>query len=385
MRNIYLDNAATSPVFPEVIDSISKSLQSDYGNPSSLHRLGIQSEKKIRRAGQLISNTLGIESGQIIFTSGGTEANNMAIIGAALARQRQGRHLITTLIEHPSVLRTFEFLEEQVFEVTYLPVDERGLVCLDRLKEAIRKDTILVSIMHVNNEIGSIQPIREIGQAIKAINRDIVFHVDAVQSFGRLDLSPRDCQIDLLTASGHKIHGPKGIGFLYKKADIRLRPIIFGGGQQDDLRSGTENLSGIVGLEKAVEMINQKKKECPNKLYNLKDLLLTQIKKELAQAVFPVDPTLTAPHIISIAFPGLLGEVILHALEEENVYVGTGSACSGRRRQQSHVLKAVGLDSRAIEAAIRVSTSYMTSQEDIKDFVTILKNVVKRLERFSRR
>lgn len=303
MRNIYLDNAATSPVFPEVIDSISKSLQSDYGNPSSLHRLGIQSEKKIRRAGQLISNTLGIESGQIIFTSGGTEANNMAIIGAALARQRQGRHLITTLIEHPSVLRTFEFLEEQAFEVTYLPVDERGLVCLDRLKEAIRKDTILVSIMHVNNEIGSIQPIREIGQAIKAINRDIVFHVDAVQSFGRLDLSPRDCQIDLLTASGHKIHGPKGIGFLYKKADIRLRPIIFGGGQQDDLRSGTENLSGIVGLEKAVEMINQKKKECPNKLYNLKDLLLTQIKKELAQAVFPVDPTLTAPHIISIAFP----------------------------------------------------------------------------------
>lgn len=385
MRNIYLDNAATSPVFPEVIDSISKSLQSDYGNPSSLHRLGIQSEKKIRRAGQLISNTLGIESGQIIFTSGGTEANNMAIIGAALARQRQGRHLITTLIEHPSVLRTFEFLEEQAFEVTYLPVDERGLVCLDRLKEAIRKDTILVSIMHVNNEIGSIQPIREIGQAIKAINRDIVFHVDAVQSFGRLDLSPRDCQIDLLTASGHKIHGPKGIGFLYKKADIRLRPIIFGGGQQDDLRSGTENLSGIVGLEKAVEMINQKKKECTNKLYNLKDLLLTQIKKELAQAVFPVDPTLTAPHIISIAFPGLLGEVILHALEEENVYVGTGSACSGRRRQQSHVLKAVGLDSRAIEAAIRVSTSYMTSQEDIKDFVTILKNVVKRLERFSRR
>lgn len=385
MRNIYLDNAATSPVFPEVIDSISKSLQSDYGNPSSLHRLGIQSEKKIRRAGQLISNTLGIESGQIIFTSGGTEANNMAIIGAALARQRQGRHLITTLIEHPSVLRTFEFLEEQAFEVTYLPVDERGLVCLDRLKEAIRKDTILVSIMHVNNEIGSIQPIREIGQAIKAINRDIVFHVDAVQSFGRLDLSPRDCQIDLLTASGHKIHGPKGIGFLYKKADIRLRPIIFGGGQQDDLRSGTENLSGIVGLEKAVEMINQKKKECSNKLYNLKDLLLTQIKNELAQAVFPVDPTLTAPHIISIAFPGLLGEVILHALEEENVYVGTGSACSGRRRQQSHVLKAVGLDSRAIEAAIRVSTSYMTSQEDIKDFVTILKNVVKRLERFSRR
>ncbi|HZK35284.1 MAG TPA: cysteine desulfurase family protein [Bacillota bacterium] len=385
MKQIYLDNASTTPVFPEVIESISKSLESDYGNPSSLHRLGIESEKRINETIEGISETLHTSSEQVIFTSGGTEANNMAIIGLALDRHRRGKHLITSEIEHPSVLRAFEFLEDQSYDVTYLPVNNDGLISLDSLKEALRDNTILVSIMHVNNEIGSVQPIEDMGRIIKNANRNTAFHVDAVQSFGKLDLYPREWHIDLLSASGHKIHGPKGVGFLYKKRAVRIKPILFGGDQQDGLRSGTENIGGIVGLGRAIEINNQMRKKRPDHLYKLKELLLEQLKGHLPQAVFNGDVASTAGHIINISFPGLQGEVLLHALEQEGVYVGTGSACSSRDKKSSHVQKAIGIDDRRAQGSIRISTSYMTEETHIKAFVPILEKTISRIERFVRR
>lgn len=385
MKEIYLDNAATTPVIPQVVEAITDCLKNDYGNPSSMHRLGIRAEKRIKDAKRHVADLLKTEPEEIIFTSGGTEANNMALLGTAYSRMRRGKHCITTAIEHPSVLQAFAHLENQGFEVTYLPVDADGVISLDDLHKSIREDTILVSVMHVNNETGSIQPIREIGVMLANRPRKPVFHVDAIQSAGKLPVYPSQWGIDLLSVSGHKIHAPKGIGALYIRSGVRIQPILFGGNQQDGLRSGTENISGIVGMGEGAKWIARQLHENSDYLRKLKYTIVEKVKQALPDAVFNGNIDNGAPHILNIGFPGLKGEVLLHALEEEGVYVSSGSACSSRDRKLSHVLKAMGVDDRVLEGSIRVSVSYLTTEEEIEEFIPRLVRAVKRIERFTRR
>lgn len=385
MNQIYLDNAATTPVIETVIDAVTDCLRNDFGNPSSMHRLGIRSEKKIKEARKFVGDVIRADPEEIIFTSGGTEANNYAIAGTVFDKQRIGRHCITTSIEHPSVLRTFEHLEKQGFEVTYLPVGRCGIISLDDLRDALRPDTILISMMHVNNEIGSVQPVDKVGGLLGTLKNKPVFHVDAIQSYGKIPLYPREWGIDLVSISGHKIHAPKGIGALYKRKGARLQPILFGGGQQGGLRSGTENLPGIVGIGEAAKWIGQKLQHENTRLYELRQLLVSGIKEAFPGVVINSPDEGFAPHIINIGFPGLRGEVLLHALEDQGVYVSTGSACSSRDKKISHVLKAIGLDDRAAEGSIRLSISYLTTPEEIKAFVPILVQSVEMLEKYIRR
>lgn len=385
MKEIYLDNAATTPVLPQVVEAVTDCMKNDYGNPSSMHRLGIRVEKRVKEAKNQLSHLLKCTGEEIIFTSGGTESNNMAILGTAYNKKRRGKHCITTAIEHPSVLQAFAHLEKQGYEVSYLPVDQNGVISLDDLKSLLRLDTILVSIMHVNNETGSIQPIRQIGAMLKAGINQPVFHVDAIQSLGKLPVFPAQWGIDLLSASGHKIHAPKGIGALYIGKGVRIQPILFGGSQQNGFRSGTENIPGIVGMGEAAEWTAHHLAENSNYLMQLKEKLVQGILQALPDAVINGDTGSCAPHILNVGFPGLRGEILLHALEEEGVYVSTGSACSSRDKRFSHVLKAMGLDDSILEGSIRLSTSYLTTMEDIDGFLPKLIRTIQRIERFTRR
>ena len=360
-------------------------LKNDYGNPSSMHRLGIRAEKRIKESKNHVSNLLKVSPEEIIFTSGGTEANNMAILGTAYDRRRMGKHCITTSIEHPSVLQAFAHLENQGYEVTYLPVDGNGVISLDDFQNNLREDTILVSIMHVNNETGSIQPIQQIGAMLKAHANKPVLHVDAIQSVGKLQILPLQWGVDLLSISGHKIHAPKGIGAIYIRNGIRLQPILFGGNQQGGLRSGTENISGIVGIGEGAKWIAQQLLEKKGYLAELKKKLIEGVQKSIPNAVFNGSLENSAPHIINVGFPGLRGEILLHALEEEGVYVSSGSACSSRSKQFSHVLKAMGVSDDVLEGSIRLSISYLTTMEEIEEFIPRLVRTVKRIERFTRR
>jgi cysteine desulfurase len=385
MKEIYLDYAATTPIVPEVLDVIIDCLKNDFGNPSSMHGLGIRAEKRIKEASINVAGLLGALPEEILFTSGGTEANNLAILGTAYDKKRRGMHCITSSIEHPSVLQAFSHLESQGYDVTYLPVDANGLISLDELKNELREDTILVSIMHVNNEVGSIQGIEEIGALLKRQKVKPVFHVDAIQSFGKLPIRPEQWGIDLLSVSGHKIHAPKGIGALYIKKGLRLQPILFGGNQQGGLRSGTENISGIVGLGEAAKWIGRMQASKPDYLPQLKDRLVKGIQLTFPQAHINGSLENGAPHILNIAFPGLRGEIILHGLEEEGVYVSTGSACSSRNKKHSHVLTGLGLSDKVVEGSIRISLSYLTTSEEIDEFIPILTRTVERFAGYIRR
>ncbi len=385
MNEIYLDYAATTPLVPEVLEAVIDCLKNDFGNPSSMHSLGIRAEKRIREAAIQAANLLGALPEEIFFTSGGTEANNLAVLGTAYDKKRRGMHCITSSIEHPSVIQAFSHLESQGYDVTYLPVDAKGAISLDDLKSALNDDTILVSIMHVNNEIGSIQAIQEIGTLIKSKKVKPVFHVDAIQSFGKLPIRPELWGIDLLSLSGHKIHAPKGIGALYIKKGVCLQPILFGGNQQGGLRSGTENITGIVGLGKAAQWIAERYKSEPDYLPKLKDKLVRGIQQAFPNAHINGSLKNSAPHILNVAFPGLRGEILLHGLEEEGVYISTGSACSSRNRKHSHVLSGLGLNDQLLEGSIRISLSYLTTEEEIDAFLPILIRTVERLERYIRR
>lgn len=385
MDQIYLDHAATTPVLPEVIDAVIDCLKNDFGNPSSMHKLGIQAEKRIKDAKYQVSEVIRVDPEEIIFTSGGTEANNLAIFGTAYDKRRIGTHCITTAIEHPSVLSSFEHLEKQGYEVTYIPVDHNGVISLESFENALRPDTILVSMMQVNNEIGAIQPIQKIGAMMKGMKTKPVFHVDAIQSYGKLPLYPRDWDVDLVSISGHKIHAPKGVGALYKRKGVRLQPLIMGGGQQGGLRSGTENITGIVGMGVGASLVGQRLLHDSQYLYQLKEQLVLDIKSALPGVVINGNERDSAPHILNIAFPGLRGEVLLHTLEGEGVFVSTGSACSSKDKKISHVLKAIGLDDKTAEGAIRISISYLTTQSEIKSFIPILVQSVKQVEKFTRR
>ncbi len=377
----YLDNAATTFVFPEVKDLMGKVMEEDFGNPSSLHKKGVKAEQYIKEAKETIAKFLKVEPKEIVFTSGGTESNNMALIGSAYANQRRGKHIITTRIEHASVYEPLMHLEKEGFQITYLPVDEHGIVKIDALKEALTDETILVSIMYVNNEIGSIQPIEEIGKIIKSYREDILFHVDAIQAYGKLKIYPKRAKIDLLSVSGHKIHGPKGSGFLYIKDKTKIQPILFGGGQQKGMRSGTENVPAIAGLSLASKLMYENHGEKIEKLNILKERFI----KGVSEIENVTNNSGEAPHIISISFPGVRSEVLLHALEEKGVYVSSGSACSSNHPAISGTLKAIGLDKNHWESTLRFSLSIFTTEEEVDFAIQCLKELVPVLRRFTRR
>lgn len=380
-KKIYLDNAATTKVLPEVTAAVVDALENNYANPSSLHDFGLKSEKILQKSRKIIANYLGVKSQEIVFTSGGTESNNLAIRGITDTYQNRGRHLITSPIEHASVAKIFKELENKGWQVDRLQVNSKGQINLKHLKSLISKETVLVSIMHVNNELGTIQPIQKIANIIKKQNQLSFFHVDGVQAFGKIYSNLNKLNLDLYSVSGHKIHGPKGIGALYIKNGIKLNPLLLGGGQENNLRSGTENIPGISGLAEAVKSLPSL--TIPKEL----DHLLEKRKKYLFKLLQPIrsvvinSPKNGAPHIINFSIPGIKGETMLHALENNGIYVSTGSACSSKTKG-SRVISACGLSSTRSESAIRVSLNKEITTNDLDYFVKILKEQIDFLKIF---
>lgn len=381
----YLDNSATTRCLDSVAALMTKIMCEDYGNPSSMHVKGMQAEQYLRYAKDVIAKNLKVSEKEIFFTSGGTESDNLALRGCAFANCRAGRHLITTKIEHPAILQTMRYLESQGFEVTYLPVDENGVIRLSDLQEAIRPDTILVSIMHTNNEIGSLQPIEEAGNLIKRRNPRTLFHVDAVQGYGKFRIFPKRMHIDLLSVSAHKIHGPKGIGFLYVGDKVKIHPIVFGGGQQRNLRSGTENVPAIAGMAKAVEEVYADLERHNEELYALKEEFIRGVQQIPDVRVNGLTGKQSAPHVVSVSFYGVRSEVLLHALEEKGIYVSAGSACASNHPDISATLKAIGLPGELLDSTIRFSFSMLTTEEEIRYTLDVLYEIVPMLRRFRRR
>lgn len=382
---VYMDNSATTKVSNSVLTKVTQAMVEDYGNPSSLHTMGMQAEQYIKGAKTQIAKTLHCQEKEIIFTSCGTESDNLAIIGAAMAYQRSGRHLITTKIEHAAVLSPMKYLEEQGFEITYLDVDENGLISLEELKNAIREDTILVSIMYVNNEIGSVMPIREAGKLIKECNKTTLFHVDAIQGYGKFRIIPKQDYIDLLSVSGHKIHGPKGVAFLYVKEKTKLKPQIHGGGHQMGIRSGTENVPGVAGLGQACEDAYTNFDEKTDYLYNLREYFIERLLTIQGVSINGKLTRENAPHIISVSVPGVRSEVLLHTLEERGIYVSAGSACSSNKPAISATLKAIGLPKEKLESTVRISLGDDNTKEEIDYTIGVLREVIPVLTRFVRR
>jgi len=381
--DIYLDNSATTKPYKEVIDKMVYALSTDYANPSSLHRKGIEVEKNIKNIRQNIARTIGAKDKEIYFTSGGTESNNTIIRGVASINKKRKNHIISTTIEHPSVLNTLKDLETEGYEVTYLEVDKDGKINIDKFKKAIKPTTCLVTIMHVNNEVGSIQPIQEIGKYLKSLDDKIYLHVDAVQSYTKINFRPSKYNIDFMSVSGHKFHGPKGIGFMYIKENNRIKPILTGGGQEIGIRSGTENTPGIYGLGEAVRIINEDLDNKIEKIKSLRDLLKNEIINNIDDIKLN-SPSDGVCHILNVTFYGIKGEVLLHYLEQKGVYVSTGSACSSKKKG-SHVLNAMGLSPQEIEGAIRFSLSDLNTEDEIKEAVKILKESISDLRMIMRR
>lgn len=382
MSEIYFDNAATTRVFPEVREIMSEVLDIEYGNPSSMHMKGFQAEKYVNQAREIIAKSLKVDSKEIYFTSGGTEANNLALIGTAMAHKRTKKHIITSCIEHASVYNPLSYLEDEGFDVTYLPVDHRGIVNLDKLKEALRPDTFLVSNMCVNNEIGAIEPIEEIGKIVKNYDPSILFHIDCIQAYGKMKCFPKKWKADMLSVSGHKIHGPKGIGFIYIKEGTRIKPMIWGGNQQKGMRSGTENVPGIAGLGKAAELIYKNHKEKTEHIRGVKEHFVERVMAEIPDVK---DNSGEAPHIASITFLGVRSEVLLHALEEKGIYVSAGSACSSNKPEVSGTLRGIGLDKAHYESTLRFSFSIYNTIEEADVCVECLKELLPVLRKFTRK
>lgn len=383
----YLDNSATTRCTKSVAQVMTEVMCGAYGNPSSLHHKGVEAERYVRGARETVAKTLKCTPKEIFFTSGGTESDNLAIRGAAYANARQGRHLITTSVEHPAVLNTMQYLEQQGYEVTYLPVDEYGRVRLSDIEAAIRPDTILVSMMHTNNEIGALEPIAEAGELIKRVNPNTLFHVDAVQGYGKSRIYVKRMKIDMLSVSAHKIHGPKGIGFLYVGDRVKIRPIVFGGGQERGLRSGTENVPAIAGMAQAAEEIYQNLDEDVERMYGLRARLEDGIRR-LENVRFNTLPGReSAPHVLSVSFAGVRSEVLLHALEDKGIYVSAGSACASNHPETSGsaTLRAIGLEKELLNSTIRFSLSAFTTEEEIDDTVQALGELVPMLRRYTRR
>ena len=390
---VYLDNSATTRCFPEAARLMYQVMTEDYGNPSSLHQKGVDAEKYVREAKEIIAKNLKVEPKEIYFTSGGTESDNLALMGAAHANQRAGKHLITTRIEHPAILNTMKELEKQGFQVTYLPVDDQGVVRIADLEAALTDETILVSVMYVNNEIGTIQPVEEAAKLVHATVPGAVFHVDAIQAYGKVMIRPKQQGIDLLSVSSHKFHGPKGAGFLYCSSKVNLHPIIFGGGQQSGMRSGTENVPGAAGMGLAAQLAYQKFEQKKAHLNELRRYFLEGIHKlddvsingwdETADGEECIDKR--APHIVSVSFTGVRSEVLLNALSDRGIYVSSGSACSSNHPALSSTLQAIGLNKKLIEGTLRFSFCENTTKEELDQALKALQELLPMLRRYTRR
>ncbi len=382
---VYLDNSATTKCYDDVREVVGKVMCEDYGNPSSMHKKGVDAEKYVKESKETFAKLLKVQEKEIFFTSGGTESDNLALIGCAKANRRAGNHLITTTIEHPAILNTMQYLErEEGFRVTYLPVDRFGRVRLEELERALCKDTILVSIMYVNNEVGSVQPIEQAVQIVKKYNRNILFHVDAVQGFGKYRIYPKRMGIDLLSISGHKIHGPKGIGVLYVHEKVKIKPIVFGGEQQKNVRSGTENVPGIAGIGVAAKNIYENLDEKIAHMRTLKEYFVEGIRKIEKTVIHGCFDESSAPHIVSVGFAGIRSEVLLHTLESKGIYVSAGSACASNHPAISGVLKGIGTRPEYLDSTLRFSFSEFTTKEEIDYTMETLYNCVPMLRKYTR-
>lgn len=382
---VYLDNSATTRAYECVRDIVGKVMCEDYGNPSSMHKKGVDAEAYVREAKETLAKILKVQEKELYFTSGGTESDNLALIGGARANHRAGKHLITSSIEHPAILNTMRYLEEEEgYRVTYLPVDEYGRIRLDALKEALCDETILVSVMYVNNEVGSVQPIAEASAIVKAYNKNILFHVDAVQGFGKYRIYPKKLKVDMLSVSGHKIHGPKGVGFLYIDEHVKIRPIIYGGGQQKNMRSGTDNVPGIAGMALAASMCYDHLEEKVEHMRQMKSHFVEEVLKMPDTVVHGLYDETSAPHIISVGFAGVRSEVLLHALEDKGICVSAGSACASNHPAISGVLKGIGAKKEYLDATIRFSMSEMTTEEEMDYTLQALQELVPMLRRYTR-
>lgn len=383
--DVYFDNSASTKVSEKAIEIMLKTMRDDYANTSGKHIKGVEAESYVKDAVDIIAKTLKVKKGEIIFTSGGTESNNMALIGGAMSRKRYGKHIIISGIEHPAVYRPAEFLTEQGFELSVLPVNGEGQVDLELLKSAIRDDTVLVSVMYVNNEIGAIEPVEEISKIIKAENKDILFHVDAIQAYTKLRINPKSQGIDMLSASGHKFHGPKGVGFLYIDSNVKINPIIFGGGHQRGMRSGTLNTTGIAGMGVAAKEAYDNFDERINKISDLKYYLMDELEKTEGAILNTGRGENFAPQVISVSFEDIRAEVLLHALEDRGIYVSSGSACSSNHPGISGTLKAIGVRENLLDATIRISLSELNNKEEADYFIKNLKELLPLLRKFVRK
>lgn len=381
----YFDNSATTRVKDSVKDIVVKTMTEDYGNPSSMHMVGVEAEKYIKTAKENIAKILKVDEKEIYFTSGGTEGNNLAIVGVVEANKRSGNKIITTEVEHASVASPMKYLEKEGYNVAYLPVDRYGVVNIESLKKEMSEDTLLVSVMHVNNEVGAIQPVGEIGKYIKTINPKVVYHVDAIQAFGKMEIRPKKEHIDILTVSGHKIHGSKGSGFIYIKKNTKINPIISGGGQQDGIRSGTENVPGIAGIGQAAKDCYDNLEQNVRRMTELKDYLIDRLSEIEGVTINSRKGNEGAPHIVSASFRGVRSEVLLHALEDKGIYVSAGSACSSNRPSISRTLKAMNIDKDLLGSTIRFSFSEFNTKEEIDYCMEQLNQLLPVLRKYVRR
>ena len=379
--NVYFDNSATTKPYDEVIEAVSKGMKEYFGNPSSLHKIGMNCEKRLNEAREYFASTIKCNKEEIYFTSGGSEGNNLILKGLL----KPGHHFITTAFEHHSIISTCKQLEEKGVKVTYLDVDSEGRISLEDLEEAITKDTVLVSIMQVNNEIGVIQDIEAIGKLIKERSSRAKFHVDAVQGYGKLPIDVNKSNVDFLTVASHKIHGPKGVGFIYIKKGIILNSLISGGSQEKGIRAGTENLPGIIGFEKAAQMTFEEMESRYDKVLELKKYFVERLN-EIKDIRINGEIDGFSPYILNVSFLGVRAEVLLHLLEEQNIYVATGSACTSKSSSAhgSYVIKSLGLSNKEVESAIRFSFSYENTKEEVDYTIDVLKKSLMFLRRVKR-
>lgn len=380
----YFDNSATTRCYPEVAEIVVKTMTEDFGNPSAMHLKGVEAEKYVREAAQTLAKILKVNEKEIIFTSGGTESNNLALFGGADANKRSGNHIITTSVEHAAVGQPAERLEQMGYEVTIVPVDHRGVVQLEALEKALRPDTILVSTMYVNNEVGAVMPVEEIAKLVHEKSPKALYHVDAIQAFGKYRIYPKKAGIDMLSVSSHKIHGPKGVGFLYINEKARIQPQILGGGQQAGMRSGTDNVPGIAGLGVAAKMVYTDFDEKIEHMYQLKERLAEGFLKLPNVRLNGMEIREGAPQILSASFLGVRSEVLLHTLEEKGIYVSAGSACSSHKRKAAGTLSAMGMEAAQRESTLRFSFSEENTFEEVDYVLEVIGQVLPMLRRYSR-
>lgn len=381
----YLDNSATTRVFPEVVDLMVKTMSEDYGNPSSMHTKGVEAEQYIKEATKTFAQILKVQEKEIYYTSGGTESDNWALIGTAMANRRTANHIIVTAMEHPAVAAVADYLEKLGFSVTRLAVDSEGRIDPEKLKEAVREDTILVSMMYVNNEIGAVQDIAALSRGVKEKNPHTYVHVDAIQAFGKYHIYPKRMGIDMLSVSSHKLHGPKGVGLLYIDEKVKIVPIIYGGGQQKGMRSGTDNVPGIAGFALAAKLTYTDLDRKVERMYHLKQKLVDGLLALSDVHIHGMAVNEGAPHIVSAAFVGVRSEVLLHTLEDRGIYVSAGSACSTHKRNASPTMQAIQAPKQLTEATVRFSLAETTTEEEIDYCLAVLGEILPMLRRYTRR